>query len=90
MEHTTVTGGLVVVAVTGDIMRNTLQRRKHLIYKLPMAEYRNTSISVIVNTPGGRDPTTPSTQQIYGHLTDTWVANTHQHEVLCEPICNNS
>ena len=26
LRHTTVTGGVVVVAVTGDIMRNTLQR----------------------------------------------------------------
>ena len=26
-EHMTVTGGLVVVAVTGNIMRNTLQRK---------------------------------------------------------------
>ena len=28
LEHTTVTGGAVVVAVTGDIMENTKQRKK--------------------------------------------------------------
>ena len=28
LEQTTVTGGVVVVVVTGDMMRNTLKRKK--------------------------------------------------------------
>ena len=98
LEHTTVIGGLVVPAVTVDIMRNTLQRKKHLPYVFPMAEDRNTSRRVIVKSPRDRDPMTPGTEQIYGHLThtdvltDTWSPNRYQqeHEVLCEPSCNNS
>ena len=53
LEHTTVTGEVVVVVVTGDTMRNT-QQRKNIYYKFHMAQDRNTSIRVIVNTPGGR------------------------------------
>ena len=56
LEYTTVTGGVIVVAVTGDIMRNILQRKKHLLCTFPMAEDMNTSRRVIVNTPGDRDP----------------------------------
>ena len=59
-----------MIVITGDIMRNTLQRKKHLLYKFPMAEDRNTSRRVKVNTPGGRGLTS-DTQEIYGHLTDT-------------------
>ena len=29
LVHTNVTGRLLVVVVTGDIMKNTLQRKKH-------------------------------------------------------------
>ena len=41
-EHTTITGGVVVVVATLDIMRNTLHRKIHY-YNFPMAGDRNTS-----------------------------------------------
>ena len=40
-EHTTVTGEVVMVAVAGDKIRNTLQKTIHY-HKFPMAEDRNT------------------------------------------------
>ena len=38
LEHTTVTGRVVVVAVTGDIMRNTVQRKN--IHCINSKEYK--------------------------------------------------
>ena len=53
LEHKTVTGEVVVVAVTVDIMRNTMQSKNILsLYIFPIGEDRNTSRRVIVNTPG--------------------------------------
>ena len=42
LEHTTGTGGVVVAAVTGDFMKNTLQWQ-NIYYKKSYAEYRKTS-----------------------------------------------
>ena len=64
LEHRTVTGGVVVVAVTGHIMRNTLQRK--IIHYINFLWLKNTSRRVIVHTAG--------TQQIYGHLTQRGTA----------------
>ena len=55
LKYTTVTGEVVVVIVTGDMMRNILQM-KHLSYIFPMTEDRNTCRRVIVNTSRGRGP----------------------------------
>ena len=65
LKCTTVTGGVVMVDVTRNIIINTLQIKKHLLYKFFVAEDSNTCRRVIVNSPGGRSPATPGIQHIW-------------------------
>ena len=63
LEHTTVTGGVIVVTVTGGIMRNTLEKIHYMYFlclKIGIPVER-----VIVNTHGAETQTTPGKQQIY-------------------------
>ena len=92
LEHTTVTGRVVVVAVTGDKLRNTLQRKKHIYIYINLL-WLLIGIALRVNSqhPWGWYTADIWTSDRHTHLLpDKWMPNWHQHEVLCEPSCNNS
>ena len=85
LNHTTVTGGVVVVAETGHIMRNTLQ--KHLLYKFPVNEDRITSGRVIVNTLWAERPNNTWYAADILTSTDTQM-HSQTHECLVDTNMN--